>query len=84
MGQVMGAGMAQTGALLLGRHTYEDFASVWPQRKDSPFVLGSGRRLFPEGTWPADLRLVDSVATTTGVVIATYEVTHEPEGVALP
>jgi len=38
-----------------------------------PLVLGSGRRLFPDGAWPADLRLVESVTTTTGVVIATYE-----------
>lgn len=38
-----------------------------------PLVLGSGRRLFPEGVPAADLRLVDSVATTTGVLIATYE-----------
>ncbi len=37
-----------------------------------PLVLGSGRRLFPEGTFSA-LRLVDTVTTTTGVVIATYE-----------
>jgi dihydrofolate reductase len=36
-----------------------------------PLVLGSGRRLFPEGVH-SSLRLVDSVATTTGVVIATY------------
>lgn len=150
MGQVMGAGMAQTGALLLGRRTYEDFASVWPERKDNPFsemldnvqkyvasttlaeplpwmnstllagdatdavaelrqqpgndlvilgsgeliqslrrrdlidkyvllihplVVGPGRRLFPEGAPPAELRLVDSVNTTTGVIIATYEPT---------
>jgi dihydrofolate reductase len=38
-----------------------------------PLVLGSGRRLFPEGGPPAALRLTDSVTTTTGVVIATYE-----------
>lgn len=37
-----------------------------------PLVLGSGRRLFPEGVG-ATLRLTDSVVTTTGVVIATYE-----------
>ena len=36
-----------------------------------PLVLGSGRRLFPDGAFAA-LRLVDSVTTTTGVVIATY------------
>ncbi len=38
-----------------------------------PIVLGTGRRLFPDGGVPADLRLTDSVITTTGVVIATYE-----------
>jgi dihydrofolate reductase len=38
-----------------------------------PLVLGSGRRLFPEGGPPAALRLTNSVTTTTGVVIATYE-----------
>ncbi len=148
MGRVMGEGMAQAGALLLGRRTYEDFASVWPNRTDNPFtevldatqkyvasttlaeplpwknstllkgdaadavadlkqqpgpdltilgsgeliqslrrrnlideyvllihplVLGSGRRLFPDGSPPADLRLAGSVTTTTGVMIATYQ-----------
>ena len=38
-----------------------------------PLVLGSGRRLFPEGCPFAKLRLVDSVTTTTGVVIGTFE-----------
>jgi dihydrofolate reductase len=38
-----------------------------------PLVLGTGRRLFPDGAPFARLRLADSVTTTTGVVIATYE-----------
>ncbi len=38
-----------------------------------PLVLGSGRRLFPDGSPFATLRLVNSVTTTTGVVIATYQ-----------
>jgi dihydrofolate reductase len=38
-----------------------------------PLVLGTGRRLFPDGSSFASLRLTDSVTTTTGVVIATYE-----------
>jgi dihydrofolate reductase len=37
-----------------------------------PLVLGTGRRLFADGSVPAALRLVESVPTTTGVVIATY------------
>ena len=38
-----------------------------------PLVLGSGRRLFPDGAPAGSLRLVDAVTTTTGVVIATYD-----------
>jgi dihydrofolate reductase len=37
-----------------------------------PLVLGSGRRLFPDGGPAASLRLVDAKPTTTGVIIATY------------
>ncbi len=149
MGRAMGEGMATSGALLLGRRTYEDFYAVWPNRTDNPFtevlnnaqkyvasttlteplpwqnstllkgdvagavadlkqqpgadivilgsgeliqslmrhnlidqftllihplVLGSGRRLFADGGAFATLRLTNTVTTTTGVVIATYQV----------
>jgi dihydrofolate reductase len=143
-----GESMANMGALLLGRRTYEDFYAVWPKRKDNPIsarldnlqkyvasttlseplpwinstllkgnaaqavarlkqepgkdlvvmgsgelvqslmranlideyvllihplVLGSGRRLFPDGGAPAALRLVSIKTITNGVVIATYQ-----------
>jgi dihydrofolate reductase len=38
-----------------------------------PLVLGTGRRLFRDDGTFAKLRLADSVITTTGVTIATYE-----------
>ena len=151
MGRVAEEGMAKPSALLLGRRTYEDFYSVWPNRTDNPFteilnnsqkyvasrtleeplpwinstllngdaaaavaalkeqsdkdlvvlgsgvlvqslmqhnlideyvlsihplVLGSGRRLFADGSPFAALRLVDTKTTTTGVVIATYRPTE--------
>ena len=38
-----------------------------------PLVLGSGRRLFPDGGAFAALRLVGTKTTTNGVVIATYQ-----------
>jgi len=37
-----------------------------------PLVLGKGSRLFPDGP-PAQFRLTDSLSTTTGVIIATYQ-----------
>jgi dihydrofolate reductase len=37
-----------------------------------PLVLGTGRRLFPDGSPVNALELVDSVGTSTGVVLATY------------
>jgi len=37
-----------------------------------PLVLGKGRRLFPDDGFAA-LRLADSVTTTKGVIIATYQ-----------
>jgi dihydrofolate reductase len=39
MGRVLGEGIAEGGSLLLGRRTYEHFASVWPhQPADNPFT----------------------------------------------
>jgi dihydrofolate reductase len=38
-----------------------------------PVVLGSGKRLFADGTIPKALRLIDSTVSTTGVVIGSYE-----------
>ena len=148
MGKAAAEGMADTGAVLLGRRTYEDFSAYWPKQTDNPFtevldntlkyvasttlaeplpwsnskllegdaaeavarlkqqpgkdivvlgsgelvqslmrgglvdvyvllihplVLGSGRRLFPDGGASAALRLADTKTTTTGVVIATYQ-----------
>ena len=38
-----------------------------------PVVIGSGKRLFADGTIPSGLKLVESEVSTTGVVIGTYE-----------
>lgn len=149
MGEEMGKAMARPGALLLGRRTYEDFASFWPHQSDNPItevlnntqkyvasrtlseplpwqnstllsvdavdavaelkqrrpgqdlailgsgeligalerrglidryvllihplLLGPGRKLFADNVPPAAFKLRDSVTTTTGVIIATYD-----------
>lgn len=143
-----GQAMANTGPMLFGRRTYEDFYAYWPNQTDNPYtemlnkahkyvasttlkeplawensillkddvpeavaslkaqpgkdflvfgsgvlvqalmkhdlvdryillihplVLGSGRRLFPDGGAYATLQLVEAQTTPTGVVIATYQ-----------
>ena len=49
-----------------------------------PVVLGSGKRLFSDGAVPTALTLVDSTASTTGVVMGTYEPAGELLTGAIP
>lgn len=44
-----------------------------------PVMLGPGKRLFGEGTFPGALRLVDERTSGTGVIMATYERAGEIE-----
>ena len=64
--QVHGSGnLIQT----LLRHDLVDEYRLWV----FPVVIGSGKRLFSDGTVPAGLKLVGSTVSSTGVVIGTYE-----------
>jgi len=64
--QVHGSGnLIQT----LLRHNLVDEFRLWV----FPVVIGSGKRLFADGTIPAGLKRIDSKISTTGVVIGTYE-----------
>ena len=38
-----------------------------------PITLGTGKRLFAEGTQAENFKLVDSLTSNTGVILATYE-----------
>jgi dihydrofolate reductase len=68
--QVHGSGdLIQT----LLRHNLVDQYRLWV----FPLVIGSGKRLFADGTIPAGLKLVDSTISTTGVMIGTYEAAGE-------
>lgn len=145
LGKIMDEQMNRPFDLLVGRKTYEIFASYWPHHKDEwpgvnkatkyvashgdmqftwdksvllhgdvveaikklkaqdgpdlhvygsgnlvqtllkndlvdelwlkifPITLGSGKRLFAEGTIPAAFKLIDSKVSTGGVIIANYE-----------
>lgn len=41
--------------------------------KIHPLTLGKGKKLFDNGTIPAAFTLVESIVTSTGVIIATYK-----------
>jgi dihydrofolate reductase len=45
-----------------------------------PVVLGSGRRLFREGTTPAALQLVEARPTSPGAVLHIYRRASRPTG----
>jgi dihydrofolate reductase len=49
-----------------------------------PLVLGTGKRLFGEGTFPRSMRMVDHEATPGGAVIAAYEPAGEVEPGSFP
>ena len=53
----------------LSRHNLVDQYRLWI----FPLVIGSGKRLFSDGTIPSGLKLVDNKVSTTGVVIGTYK-----------
>jgi dihydrofolate reductase len=64
--QVHGSGnLAQT----LFKHDLVD--ELW--LKTFPITLGTGKRLFGEGTIPAAFTLTDSLVTSNGVIFANYE-----------
>ena len=70
--QVHGSpGLIQT----LLKHGLIDEFRVWI----FPVVLGTGKRLFGNGTIPVALKLVDSTVSKTGVTVATYERAGEIE-----
>ncbi|GAA4557626.1 dihydrofolate reductase family protein [Planotetraspora kaengkrachanensis] len=48
-----------------------------------PVVLGTGKRLFGDIV-PTGLKLVDSKATSTGVMLQTYETTGRPAFATVP
>lgn len=61
-------------AQALLRHDLIDRLNVWIY----PVLLGSGKRVFGDGTIPRALRLVDTRTFTTGVVALKYERAGEP------
>jgi dihydrofolate reductase len=58
------------------RHNLVDEFRLWV----FPLVIGSGKRLFADGTVPGGLRLVDSKVSSTGVIMGIWQ----PAGEIVP
>ena len=74
------AGMAETGGVLLGRVTYEDFASVWPNQPDNPFgaFLNATRKYVASTTLDEPLAWANSTLLGDDVVGAVRRLRSEP------
>jgi dihydrofolate reductase len=55
------------------RHNLVDEFRLWV----FPVVIGSGKRLFADGTVPQGLRLADSKVSSTGVIMGTWQPSGE-------
>jgi dihydrofolate reductase len=67
-GEIQVAGSSNLIQTLLKQDLIDEFR-LWV----FPVMVGPGKRLFGDGTIPGAFRLVDSKASTTGVVIHRYE-----------
>src|SRR5258706_6208252 len=72
---------AYSGALLLGRRTYEDFYSVWPNRTDNPFteVLNNTQKYVASTTLEEPLPWSNSTLLKGDAAEAVARLKEEPD-----
>lgn len=73
-GELQIHGSARLGQSLLAAGLVDELRLVI-----APVVVGSGRRLFPDGGAPAGLKLTSHKVTPAGLAIHTYQTTGLPE-----
>ncbi|HXD82190.1 MAG TPA: dihydrofolate reductase family protein [Candidatus Acidoferrum sp.] len=80
MGRAAADSGATTGAILLGRRTYEDFYSVWPTRKDNPYteVLNNTLKYVASNTLTDPLPWMNSKLLQGDAVEAVGKLKKEP------
>lgn len=78
--EAMGRGMAEAGALLLGRRTYQDFHRVWPHRADNPFTgfLNNTQKYVASSTLSEPLPWENSILLAGGAVRAVDRLKQQP------
>ena len=82
MGEEMGAGMANTSGLLLGRRTYEDLFSYWPHQTDNPYtdVLNNTVKYVASNTLDEPLPWQNSVRLTGEMAAAVSDLKASLDG----
>ena len=77
---VMWQGMGSAGALLLGRRTYEDFASFWPNQTDNPFtdVLNASQKYVASRTLKEPLPWSNSTLLDGDAAYVVRELREQP------
>ncbi len=75
-----GNSMANTSALLLGRRTYEDFYTVWPNRTDNPYtaVLNNTQKYVASTTLSEPLSWINSTLLKGDAAEAVARLKEEP------
>ncbi len=75
-----GENMANTGGLLLGRRTYEDFYAVWPNRTDNPYtaVLNNTQKYVASTTLEEPLSWINSTLLKGDAAAAVARLKEEP------
>lgn len=78
----MGKGMSASGALLLGRRTYEDFYQVWPNRPDNPYteVLNNTQKYVVSTTLREPLPWQNSTLISTDVIATLTKMKEQDSG----
>jgi dihydrofolate reductase len=82
MNRKMGEGMAKEGSLLLGRRTYEDFFSFWPNQTNNPYteVLDNTEKFVASNTLHEPLPWRNSTLLSGDAAQAVAELKQQPGG----
>ena len=74
------ASMGLSGALLLGRRTYEDFYSVWPNRTDNPFtdILNNAQKYVASRTLTEPLPWANSTLLKGDIAESVAQLRAQP------
>jgi len=81
IGSVAAEGMSKGSALLFGRRTYQDFASIWPSRpQPNPFteVLNNSQKYVASRTLKEPLPWINSTLLKGDAASAVYKLKSEP------